>query len=75
MMDQDDTGEPFGDDEIIVAMKSWEKLSHSEGVKAAEGALCYFEQQGVSAKDIIFCSRLCDEAATSVSYTHLLVGL
>ena len=40
-----------------------EKMSHSEGVKAFEGALRYFEQQGPSAMDIIFLRRFRDEAA------------
>lgn len=40
-----------------------EKMSHSEGLKAVEGALCYFEQQGASAMDILFLRRLRDEAA------------
>ena len=75
-MDQDDAGEPFGDDEIVAAVKAWEKIeeddiqnsqqqekmSHTEGVKAVKGALRYFEQQGASAMDIIFLHWLHDEA-------------
>lgn len=39
------------------------KMSHSEGLKAVEGALQYFEQQGASPMDILFLRRLRDEAA------------
>ncbi|XP_023231971.1 jerky protein homolog-like [Centruroides sculpturatus] len=39
------------------------KISHSEGLKAVETALQYFEQQGASVMDLLFLRRLRDEAA------------
>ncbi|GFW50531.1 hypothetical protein TNCV_2888341 [Trichonephila clavipes] len=39
------------------------KLSHSEGLKAVETTLSYFEQQGASVMDLLFLRRLRDEAA------------
>lgn len=40
-----------------------EKMSHSDGLQAVEGALRYFEQHGASAADILFLRRLRDDAA------------
>ena len=39
------------------------KISHSEGLKAVETTLQYFEQQGASVLDLLFLRRLRDEAA------------
>ncbi|GFR09827.1 jerky protein homolog-like [Trichonephila clavata] len=39
------------------------KISHSEGLKAVETTLQYFEQQGASVMDLMFLRRLRDEAA------------
>lgn len=40
-----------------------EKMSHSEGLKFIEGALCYLEQQNTTGMDILFLRRLRDDAA------------
>ena len=50
------------DDEVEDAGKV-KKMTHSEGLKAAEEMLRYFEEQGASAMDILFLHRLCDTAA------------
>lgn len=49
------------DDEDITVQTP--KISHSEGLKAVETALQYFEQQGASVMDLLFLRRLRDEAA------------
>ena len=39
------------------------KMTHSEGLQAAEGMLRYLEEHGASAMDILVLRRLRDEAA------------
>lgn len=40
-----------------------EKMNRNGRLKAVEGVLCYFEQQGASAADILCFHCVCDKAA------------
>lgn len=45
------------EDEGMVDDRKFENVSRIQGLQDAEGVLCYFKQQGVSAMDILFLHR------------------
>lgn len=58
MKEKEMKDEEESEDEGVEDNRKVEKMSHSEGLKAGEPvkpvSLCYFEQQGASALDILF---------------------
>ena len=61
--ENEDKNEDESEDEEMEDNGKVKKMTHSEGLKAAEGMLRYLEEQGASAMDILFLRRLRDEAA------------